>query len=122
MKRLLSDEHFSVDGTLIEAWASIKSFRPRDEDDGGSPSSAGGRNAARNFHGAEWSNETHRSSTDSDARLYREGQNKEARLSYLGHALMENRHGLVLDGPVGRATGEAERLAAEAMLSRRGRA
>jgi transposase len=123
VKRLLSAEHFSVDGTLIEAWASIKSFRPVDGDDGGdggSPADAGdapeARNAERDFHGARWSNETHRSTTDGDARLYRKGRGKEARLGYLGHALMEHRHGLVVDGLVSRATGEAERLAAEAML------
>jgi transposase len=133
VKRLLSGEHFSVDGTLIEAWASIKSFRPLadggdggEEDGPGAGGPSGGaeagpqeRNAERDFHGARWSNETHRSSTDGDARLYRKGRNKEARLSYLGHALMENRHGLVVDGLVSRATGEAERLAAEAMLLRR---
>jgi transposase len=119
VKRLLSDEHFSVDGTLIEAWASIKSFRPRDGDGGDSSCDAGGRNAERDFHGAKWSNETHRSTTDGDARLYRKGRNKEARLCYLGHAMMENRHGLVVDGLVSRATGAAERLAAEAMLNRR---
>ena len=93
-----------------------------DEDggDGGSPAGAGdeqpeARNAERDFHGVRWSNETHRSTTDI-ARLYRKGRGKEARLGYLGHALMENRHGLVGDGLVSRATGEAERLAAEAML------
>jgi transposase len=133
VKRLLSTEHFSVDGTLIEAWASIKSFRPIDGDDGSDGEQPGGgappadasasaegasegRNAERDFHGARWSNETHRSTTDGDARLYRKGRGKEARLGYLGHALMENRHGLVVDGLVSRATGEAERLAAEAML------
>ena len=119
VKRLLSDEHFSVDGTLIAAWASIKSFRRMDGSDGGAPSGGGGRNAERDFHGARWSNETHRSTTDADARLYRKGGNKEARLCYLGHALMENRHGLVVDGLVSRATGEAERLAAEVMVMRR---
>ena len=126
VKRLLSAEHFSVDGTLIEAWASIKSFRPMAEDGGdgdkpgGAPppaeTGANGRNAERDFHGARWSNETHRSTSDGDARLYRKGRGKEARLAYLGHALMENRHGLVVNGLVSRATGEAERLAAEAML------
>ena len=118
VKSLLSDEHFSVDGTLIAAWASIKTFRPKDgsDDDG---SDGGGRNAERDFHGASWSNETHRSTTDDDARLYRKGRNKEARLCYLGHALMENRHGLVVDGLISRATGDAERLAAEVMVMRR---
>ncbi|MGE4218973.1 MAG: IS5 family transposase [Alphaproteobacteria bacterium] len=119
VKRLLSDEHFSVDGTLIEAWASVKSYRPRDGLDGDGGSGGGGGNAERDFHGETWSNETHRSTTDADARLYRQGRNKEARLCYLGHALMENRNGLVVDGLVSRATGEAERLAAEAMLLRR---
>lgn len=119
VKRLLSDEHFSVDGTLIEAWASVRSFRPRDDmgDDGSS--GGGANNAGRDFRGETWSNETHRSTTDADARLYRKGRNKEARLCYLGHALMENRNGLVVDGLVSRATGDAERLAAEAMLLRR---
>jgi len=127
VKRLLSTEHFSVDGTLIEAWASIKSFRPMAEDGGydkpdddtpppPAGSASDGRNAERDFYGARWSNDTHRSTTDGDARLYRKGRGKEAKLSYLGHALMENRHGLVVDGLVSRATGEAERLAAEAML------
>ncbi|MFQ5766179.1 MAG: IS5 family transposase [Rhodospirillales bacterium] len=119
VKRLLSDEHFSVDGTLIAAWASIKSFRPTDGPDDGAVSGGGGRNAERDFHGATWSNASHRSTTDADARLYRKGRNKEARLCYLGHALMENRHGLVVDGLVSRATGEAERLAAEVMVMRR---
>jgi transposase len=118
VKRLLSGEHFSVDGTLIAAWASIKSFRAKDgsgDDDAG----GGTRNAERDFHGAKWSNRTHRSTTDDDARLYRKGRNKEARLCYLGHALMENRHGLVVDGLISRATGDAERLAAEVMVMRR---
>jgi transposase len=120
LKQLLSDEHFSVDGTLIEAWASIKSFRPGPGDDeGGAAAEGGGRNGERDFHGETWSNQTHRSTTDGDARLYRKGRNQEARLCYLGHALMENRHGLVVDGLVSRATGDAERLAAEAMLLRR---
>ena len=122
VNRLLSEEQFSVDGTLIEAWASIKSFRPRDGgDDGDGGAGDGGRNQARDVHGAKWSNETHRSTTDGDARLYRKGRGKEARLSCLGHAMMENRHGLVVDGLVSRATGEAERLGAEVMLIRRPR-
>jgi transposase len=119
VKGLLSDEHFSVDGTLIEAWASVKSFRPTAGTDEGSSSAGGGRNAERDFHGERWSNETHRSTTDGDARLYRKGRNKEAKLCYMGHALMENRHGLVVDGLVSRATGEAERLSAEVMVMRR---
>ena len=118
VKALLSDEHFSVDGTLIDAWASIKSFQPKDGSGDDDPK-GGGRNAERDFHGARWSNETHRSTTDGDARLYRKGRNKEARLCFIGHALMENRHGLVVDGLITRATGDAERLAAEVMIMRR---
>ncbi|MHC8510050.1 MAG: IS5 family transposase [Rhodospirillales bacterium] len=93
VSRLLSREHFSVDGTLVEAWASAKSFRPKD---GGGPGGgrAGGRNEERNFRSEKRSNETHASTTDSDARLYRKGAGKESRLCYLGHALMENRQGL----------------------------
>jgi hypothetical protein len=107
---LLSDEHFSVDGTLIEAAASLKSFRPKDEPpppkrpDGGSPS-----NRWVDFHHEKRSNATHHSTTDRDARLYRKGPGKEARLSYMGQALMENRHGLLVDFQVTTATGTAER-------------
>ncbi len=125
VERLLSAEHFSVDGTQIGAWASVKSFLPKEaaaggDDDGGDDGAAGGgRNAERDFRGERWSNETHESKTDADSRLYRKGKNREARLSYLGHALMENRNGLVLDGLATRATGEAECLAAEVMLMRR---
>jgi transposase len=106
---LLSDEHFSVDGTLIEAAASLKSFRPKDEPpppprpDGGSSS-----NRWVNFHGEKRSNATHQSTTDPDARLCRKGPGKEAKLSYLGHALMENRHGLLVDFQVTVATGTTE--------------
>ena len=97
VRRLLSREYFSVDGTLIEAWASIKSFRPVDEeppgeDGGGDGTDGGGRNRPRDFlHGARWSNVTHRSTTDADSRLYRKGRGKEAKLSYMGHALMNVR-------------------------------
>ena len=124
VRRLLSREHFSVDGTLIEAWASIKSFRPVDEeppgeDGGGDGTDGGGRNRPRDFHGARWSNATHRSTTDADSRLYRKGRGKETKLSYMGHALMENRNGLVVDGLASRATGSAECLAGEVMLIRR---
>jgi transposase len=117
VKRLVSSDHFSVDGTLIEAWASIKSFRRKDEsdDDGHGP----GRNKERDFHKEKRSNETHASTTDPDARLYRKGDGQPARLCYIGHALMENRHGLVVDGTVTRAGGKAEREAALAMLDRR---
>ena len=113
-----------MDGTLIEAWASIKSFRavdeePPGEDGGGAGRDGGGRNRPRDFHGARWSNATHRSTTDADSRLYRKGRGKEAKLSYMGHALMENRNGLVVDGLASRATGSAECLAGEVMLIRR---
>ena len=123
VRRLLSREHFSVDGTLIEGWASIKSFRPIDEeppgeDDGGDGTDGGGRNRPRDFHGARWSNATHRSTTDADSRLYRKGRGKEAKLSYMGHALMENRDGLVVDGLASRATGAAECLAGEVTVYR----
>src|ERR1700710_632383 len=88
--RALSDEHFSVDGTLVEAWASLKSFRAK----GGSDEPpAPGRNGERDFHNEKRSNETHASTTDPDARLYRKGSSQAAKLSYMGHALMENRHG-----------------------------
>jgi transposase len=110
---LLSGEHFSVDGTLIQAWASIKSFRPKDSS--GEPP-APGRNGARDFHGEKRSNETHASTTDAEARLLRKGRGKEAKLCFMGHLLMENRHGLVVDTALGQASGTAEREAAQAML------
>ncbi|RME22033.1 MAG: IS5 family transposase [Deltaproteobacteria bacterium] len=115
---LTSDEHFSVDGTLIEAWASMKSFRRKDEGDGGDDPGEGGRNPSRDFRGEKRSNETHESKTDPDARLYRKGEGDKARLCYLGHVLMENRHGLVVDVETTRATGRAEREAAVDMLHR----
>jgi transposase len=108
VKPLLSDEHFSVDGTLIEAWASQKSFRPKDgsgDDDGGA-----------NFHGQKRKNDTHASTTDSDSRLYRKAAGREAKLSYMGHATMENRHGLAVAGMITLANGTAERRASETML------
>ena len=110
--KLLSDEHFSVDGTLIEAWASIKSFRSKD-----GPKPPVGRNQERDFHGEKLSNETHASTTDPEARLYKKSKGKESRMSYLGHALMENRHGLIIDGIVTPATGTAERKAAVEMVA-----
>ena len=110
---LLSDDHFSVDGTLIEAWASMKSFRPRD---GGGAPPEGGRNGERDFHGEKRSNETHASTTDPDARLYKKAQGQAARLCHMGHVVMENRHGLVVDATVTLATGTAEREAATAMV------
>ena len=119
VKRLISSDHFSVDGTLIEAWASIKSFRRKDgsDDDHQGP----GRNAERNFHNEKRSNETHQSTTDPEARLYKKGDGQPARLCYIGHALMENRNGLVVDGGITQASGAAEREAALAMLDRRSR-
>ena len=109
VKHLLSHEHFSVDGTLLKAWASMKSFRPKDGD--GNPPE-GGRNGERDFRGEKRSNETHASTTDPDARLYRKGNGQESKLCYMGHALMENRNGLAVLGKVTRATGIAEREAA----------
>jgi len=116
VKPLLSDEHFSVDGTLIEAWASQKSFRPKD---GSGEPPAPGRNGERDFHGEKRSNETHASTTDPDARLYRKGPGQPAKLAYLGHVLMENRHALVVDTRLSLATGTAEREAALEMVADR---
>ena len=108
VRRLLSRDHFSVDGTLIEAWASMKSFRPKGSEDVSGP----GRNGERDFHGEKRSNETHESTTDPDARLYRKGNCRESKLCFMGHALMENRNGLVVGGGVTIASGTAEREAA----------
>ncbi|HEX4096958.1 MAG TPA: IS5 family transposase [Caulobacteraceae bacterium] len=118
VKRLLSSDHFSVDGTLIEAWASMKSFKPRDGGDGEPPAS-GGRNAEVDFKGQKRSNETHRSTTDPEARLYKKGPGMEARLCFLGHTLMENRSGLIVDACLTLADGHAERIAALAMIEPR---
>ena len=115
VKKLLSTDHFSVDGTLIEAWASLKSFRPKDGSDG-EPPEGGGRNAEANFHGKKRSNDTHASTTDPDARLYRKGPGKEAKLSFIGHGLMENRSGLLVDACLTPADGHAERVAALHMI------
>jgi transposase len=103
----MSDEHFTVDGTLIEAWASQKSFQSKD----GPPEGDG-----RNFHGQTRKNDTHASTTDPDAKLYRKSNNAEARLAYLGHVLMENRHGLIVQAMATRADGYAERDAGHVML------
>ena len=111
-KPYLSDEHFTVDGTLIEAWASQKSFRPKNEDE----SSAGTPQEA-NFHGERRTNETHESTTDPDCRLYKKSKGSEAKLSYLGHVLMENRNGLLMRTMVTQADGTAERDAALLMAS-----
>lgn len=113
VKRLLSSDHFSVDGTLIEAWTSIKSFRRRDGGD--NDLDGAGRNAERGFHKEKRSNETHQSTSDPQARLYKKADGQPARLCYMGHALMENRHGLAVGGCVTQATGTTEREAALAM-------
>ena len=109
VRRLISSEHFSVDGTLLQAWASLKSFRAKD---GGDSPPGPGRNGARDFKGEKRSNATHASTTDPDARLYRKGDGERARLCYIGHALMENRNGLMVGGAASRATSDAEPLAA----------
>lgn len=116
VKRLLSSDHFSVDGTLIDAWASMKSFRPKD---GSGEPPGPGRNGERDFHKEKRSNETHASSTDPDARLYRKADGRESRLCFMGHVLMENRNGLAVDAALTHATGKAEREAALIMLDRR---
>jgi transposase len=118
IKALLSDEHFSVDGTLIEAWASMKSFKVKDGAGGEPPAAGGGRNAERDFRGERRSNDSHASTTDPDARLIRKGRGKEAKLCHMGHLLMENRNGLIVDALVTPATGTAERDAALTMLGR----
>ena len=114
---LLSDEHFTVDGTLIEAWASQKSFQPKAGGD--APPPEGGSNPQVNFRGEKRSNDTHQSTTDPDARLYKKAKGREAKLGYLGHLLMENRHSLAVDTRLTRATGTAEREAALAMIRKR---
>src|SRR3974377_1327275 len=106
VKALLSAEHFSVDGTLLKAWASMKSFRPKDGS--GEPPSPG-RNGEADFRKTKRSNETHASTTDKDARLFKKGEGQDSRLAYLGHALMENRNGLVVAAEATLATGTAER-------------
>ena len=113
-RRLLSQEHFSVDGTLIEAAASLKSFRPQaetrddDTDDPSGPGAGGGRNAEVDFRGERRRNDTHASVTDPDARLARKGAGKEAKLAYTGHLLVENRHGLIVDCALTQSSGTAE--------------
>jgi hypothetical protein len=115
VKRLLSSDHFSVDGTLIEAWASMKSFRAKD---GSGEPPAPGRNGERDFHRERRSNETHASTTDPDAKLYRKAAGQESKLCFMGHVLMENRNGLAVDAALTQATGTAEREAALTMLDR----
>jgi transposase len=118
VKKLLSSDHFSVDGTLIEAWASMKSVKPKDGS-GEPPTQGGGRNAEADFHGQKRSNDTHASTTDPDARLYRKGKGKETKLCFIGHGLMENRHGLLVDACLTQADGHAERVAALHMIEPR---
>jgi transposase len=113
-RHLLSEDHFTVDGTLLEAWASLKSFHPKD---GGKPPSNGEKNPSVDFHGQQRSNDTHESTTDAEAMLARKGDGKEAKLCFTGHVLMENRNGLVVDVMLTRATGTAEREAALQMLT-----
>jgi len=111
---LLSGEHFSIDGTLIEAWASQKSFRPKD--------GSGDDDEGANFHGQQRKNDTHASTTDPDCRLYRKAAGREAKLCYMGHATMENRHGLAVAGMITLANGTAERRASETMLKAKAKA
>ena len=111
-KKLLSRDHFSVDGTLIQAWASIKSFKPKDDDQ----DPPAGKNPTRDFRGEKLVNETHASTTDPEARLYRKSSKHEAKLSFAAHLLTENRYGLVMGSLVTEADGTAEREAAEQML------
>ena len=113
VKALLSAEHFSVDGTLIQAWASMKSFR---RTDGTDEPPAPGRNGERSFRKEKRTNETHASTTDPDARLYRKSRGQEAKLAFIGHLLMENRNGLIVNAQLTQATGTAEPEAALAML------
>jgi len=117
LRRYLSSQHFSVDGTLLEAWASHKSFKPKDAS-GGPSASGGGRNAEVDFHGEKRSNETHQSTTDPEARLARKSRGSPARMSYAGHLLIENRHALIVDAELTAASGYAERQAAVTMLGR----
>ena len=113
-RKLTSDEHFSVDGTLIEAWAGQKSFKRKD---GSEPPSDGPKNPTVSFHGQKRSNQTHQSTTDPEARLFRKGLGKESKLSYMGHVVIENRNGLVVGCEVTQALGTAERDAAVRLMA-----
>ncbi len=115
-KKLISDEHFTVDGTLLEAWASMKSFKPKGSDKNEPPDTGSGKNPTVNFRGQKRKNDTHQSVTDPEARLYKKAKGQQAKLCYLGHALMENRNGLVVDTRVSLANGTAERKAAIEMV------
>ena len=112
---LLSDEHFTVDGTLIEAWASHKSFKPKDHDDTGE---GGGRNPSVDFRQQRRTNDTHASTTDPDARLYKKSKGSESKLCYMGHLMIDNRHGLATNACVTIASGTAEREAAVKMAGK----
>jgi transposase len=114
-QRLLSEDHFTADGTLLQAWASLKSFRPRDDQE---PPQGGGRNAPTDFHGQRRSNETHRSTTDPESRLACKGTHQEAKLCFSGHLLTENRNGLIVDALLCEANGFAEREAALRLVAR----
>jgi len=122
VRQLLSSEHFSVDGTLIEAWASMKSFVPKDGSHPPSGKGRGGRNVERDFHGEKRRNDTHCSTTDPDARLFRKGAGKEAKLAHMGHLMMENRNGLIVDARLTEANGTAERTTALDMIDDNARA
>jgi hypothetical protein len=115
-QQLLSNEHFTVDGTLIEAWAGQKSFQRKDG--GGKPPEDGGSNATIDFHGEKRSNDTHRSTTDPEARLFKKSRGSESKLSFMAHVLMENRNGLVVDTRLTKSTGKAERESAWMMAWR----
>jgi transposase len=112
---LISEDHFTVDGTLLQAWASTKSFRPKDKQE---PPTGGGRNAPADFHGEQRSNETHQSTTDPEARLARKGNQQAAHMCFAGHLLTENRNGLIVDAVLTAPSGTAERDAALALIKR----
>jgi len=116
VKPLLSSEHFSVDGTLIQAWASHKSFQPKDKHDAGGDDTSPGD--CQDFHGQKRRNDTHASTTDPDSKLYRKSAGQEAKLAYLGHAVMENRNGLAVAGTASEANGTAERRCSENLLKK----
>ena len=116
LRRYISSDHFSVDGTLLEAWASHKSFKPKDQPPSEPPS--GGRNTEVAWHGQKRSNDTHASTTDPEARLYRKSSNTAARLCYSGHLLLEHRSALIVDAELTTASGYAERATAAEMLAR----
>jgi transposase len=117
VNKLLSDEHFSVDGTLIEAWASQKSFRPKGGNDGASGTTGSGRNAETDFRGHSRKNDTHECTSDPEAKLYKKSAGTAAKLTFMGHVLMENRNGLVVNARLTEANGYAERDAALEMVA-----